>query len=227
MMNRSGTYDEVAKQLRLIDEHTYDAASGLNYHGWDAAKIQPWANPATGCSSNFWGRALGWYAMALVDTLDYFPTNHPARPQIIATLQKLSAGVVKWQDAKTGLWWQVMDQGGREGNYQEATASAMFIYALAKGVNHGYLPRDYIPAIEKGYTGIVQNLVKQDGNNSWSLTQCCQVAGLGGSPSNGKMRDGSFNYYISEPVVKNDLKGVGPFILAGIELQQLTGTKVQ
>jgi unsaturated rhamnogalacturonyl hydrolase len=205
----------------LIDEHTYDARTGLNYHGWDAAKIQPWANPATGCSSNFWGRALGWYAMALVDVLDYFPTNHPARPQIIATLQKLSAGVLKWQDPQTGLWWQVMDQGGRQGNYLEATASAMFVYALAKGVNHGYLSRDYVPAIEKGYAGIITHLIRPAGEKSWSLTQCCQVAGLGGSPSNGKMRDGSFNYYVSEPIVNNDLKGVGPFILAGIEMQQI------
>jgi unsaturated rhamnogalacturonyl hydrolase len=218
----AAAYGEVARQIRLIDQHTYDDKTGLNYHGWDAAKIQPWANPATGCSSNFWGRAMGWYAMALVDVLDYFPTNHPARAQIIATLQKLSAGVLKWQDAKTGLWWQVMDQGDRQGNYREATASAMFVYALAKGVNHGWLSRDCVPAIEKGYAGIIQNLIKPDGEKSWSLTQCCSVAGLGGAPSNGKMRDGSFDYYIGEPVVNNDLKGVGPFILAGIEVQQLT-----
>jgi unsaturated rhamnogalacturonyl hydrolase len=211
----------------LIDEHTYDSKTGLNFHGWDESKSQAWANPVTGCSSNFWGRALGWYAMALVDVLDYFPTNHPARPQIIATLQKLSVGVVKYQDAKTGLWWQVMDAGGRKGNYLEATASAMFVYALAKGVNHGYLSPDLGPAIEKGFAGIIQNLIKADGIDSWSLTQCCSVAGLGGSPSNGTMRDGSFDYYIHEPVVSNDLKGVGPFILAGIELQELVRTKKQ
>jgi len=221
MLNRTNAFDEVANQIHLIDAHTYDAQTGLNYHGWDAAKIQPWANPATGCSSNFWGRGEGWYAMALVDVLDYFPTNHPARPQIIATLQKLSAGVLKYQDAKTGLWRQVLDQGDRKGNYLEATASAMFVYALAKGINHGYLSRDAIPAIEKGYAGIVNTLIRSDGENRWSLTHCCQVAGLGGSPSNGKLRDGSFNYYCSEPVVNNDLKGVGPFILAGIEMQQL------
>ncbi len=227
MMDSSRAYDEVAKQIRLIDEHTYDSKTGLNYHGWDAAKIQPWANPLTGCSSNFWGRADGWYAMALVDVLDYFPTNHPARPQIIATLQKLFAGVLKYQDAKTGLWWQVLDQGDRQGNYLEATASAMFVYALAKGVNRGYLSRVYVPAIEKGYAGIIQNLIQPEGEKSWSLTHCCSVAGLGGSPSGGKLRDGSFDYYCGEPVVKNDLKGIGPFILAGIEMQQLTRTKIQ
>ena len=214
-------FADVAKQIQLIDEHTYDAKTGLNYHGWDALKTQPWANPATGCSSNFWGRAMGWYAMALVDVLDYFPTNHPARPQFIATLQKLSAGVLNYQDPKTGLWWQVMDQGGRKGNYLEATASAMLVYALAKGVNHGYLSRELVPAIEKGYTGILKNLIADDGGGRWSLTKCCSVAGLGGSPSNGKLRDGSFDYYVGEPVVNNDLKGVGPFILAGIEMQQL------
>jgi unsaturated rhamnogalacturonyl hydrolase len=217
----TNAFDDVAKQIRLIDEHTYNPMTDLNYHGWDAAKIQPWANPYNGCSSNFWGRAEGWYAMALVDVLDFFPTNHPARAQIISIFQKTCGCIVNWQDAKTGLWWQVLDQGGRKGNYLEATASAMFVAALAKGVNHGYLPRDYIPAIEKGYAGIIQNLIQDDGDGKWSLTQCCQVAGLGGSPSNGKMRDGSFDYYISEPVVKNDLKGVGPFILTGIEVQQL------
>jgi len=220
LFGETNDFDDVAKQFRLIDEHTYDSKTGLNYHGWDAAKIQPWANPITGCSSNFWGRAEGWYAMALVDTLDYFPTNHPARAEIISIFQKLSAGVLKFQDPKTGLWWQVMDQGDRKGNYLEATASAMFVYALAKGVNHGYLPRDYVPAIDKGYRGIIENLIKDDGNGQWSLTQCCQVAGLGGS-GNGRLRNGSFDYYVGEPVVTNDLKGIGPFILAGIELQPL------
>lgn len=218
-------YDDVAKQIRLVSTHTYDPATGLFHHAWDESKAQPWANPATGTSSNFWGRAVGWYAMALVDVLDYFPTNHPARPEIIATLQKLCQGVLKWQDPKTGLWYQVLDQGDRKGNYLEATASSMFVYALAKGVNRGYLTRDYVPAIEKGYRGIVENLLKDDGNGRWSLTQCCSVAGLGGTPSNGRARDGSFDYYISEPVVTNDLKGVGPFILAGIEVQRLTEAK--
>ena len=221
LFNEVKAFDDVAKQIRLIDEHTYDSKTGLNYHGWDEAKVQPWGNPVTGCSSNFWGRAEGWYAMALVDVLDYFPTNHPARTEIIYTLQKVAAGVLKYQDTKTGLWWQVMDAGGREGNYQEATASAMFVYALAKGVNHGYLSRDIVPAVQNGYAGILKNLIRDDGGEKWSLTKCCSVAGLGGSPSNGKMRDGSFDYYVGEPVVNNDLKGIGPFILAGIEMNKL------
>lgn len=223
----ASAFDDVAKQFRLIAEHAFDPATGLYYHGWDAVRIQPWANPATGCSSNFWGRAIGWYAMGLVDTLDYFPTNLPARGELIAIFQKLCAGVVKHQDPQSGLWYQVMDQGGRRGNYLEATASSMFVYALAKGVNHGYLPRDYIPAITKGYRGIVNRFIKDDGNGRYSLTQCCSVAGLGFKNSAGRPRDGSFDYYVNEPVVDNDLKGIGPFILAGIEMQQLTRTNIQ
>jgi len=220
-------YDDIAKQIRLVAAHTYDPVTGLFYHAWDESKEQPWAIKTTGTSSNFWGRAIGWYAMALVDVLDFFPTNHPARPEIIATFQKLCGGVVKYQDPQTGLWYQVVDQGGRKGNYLEATASSMFVYAMAKGVNHGYLPQDYVPVMEKGYRGIIGHLVKYDGNRKWSLTQCCSVAGLGGAPGNDRARDGSFDYYVSEPIVTNDLKGVGPFILAGIEVQQLTGTKIQ
>jgi unsaturated rhamnogalacturonyl hydrolase len=224
LFNSPKDFDDVAKQFQLVDEHLYDAKSGLFYHGWDSAKVQGWANPATGASSNFWGRAVGWYAMACVDVLDSLPTNHPARKEIIAELKKVSAGIVKWQDADSGLWWQVMDQGGHKGNYLEATASAMFVYSLTKGVNHGYLSRDYVPAILKGYDGIITKLVKTEGDKI-SLTRCCQVAGLGNF--GGKNRDGSFNYYVSEPMVENDLKGVGPFILAGIEVQQLAGSPVK
>lgn len=218
-----GDFDDIARQFKLIDDHTYSAATGLNYHGWDAAHVQPWANPATGCSSNFWGRAEGWYVMALVDVLDDFPTNHPARAPLIAALQKAARGILQYQDAQTGLWWQVMDQGGRKGNYLEATASAMFVYALAKGVNRGWLPPEDAPAVARGYAGITGQLLEAQANGRWSLTHCCSVAGLGGAPSDGKMRDGSFDYYVGEPVVNNDLKGVGPFILAGIEMEKLCG----
>lgn len=221
------SFDDIAKQIELIDEHTYDPRTGLNYHAWDAARVQPWANPVTGCSSNFWARGEGWYAMALVDLLDDFPPDHPARAQILTILQKTMAGIARWQDRKTGLWWQVMNQGGRPGNYREATASAMFVYALAKSVNRGYLPAGYAKVARKGFAGIVKYLITDDGNGQWSLANCCSVAGLGFKNAAGRPRDGSFGYYVSEPVVKNDLKGVGPFILAGIEVQKLTGTSTK
>ena len=209
MMSRSSS--------ALVAAHTYDPATGLFYHGWDESKEQAWANKTTGTSPNFWSRAIGWYAMALVDALDYFPADHPARPELIALLQKVCAGVVRYQDPGSGLWYQVTDQGGRKGNYLEATGSSMFVYVLAKGINHGYLSREYLPPLLKGYAGLVGQLVKVDAQGRVSLTACCSGAGLGYG------RDGSFEYYVSEPIVENDLKGVGPFILAGIEWQQVLG----
>ena len=210
-------YDDVVKQFRLVAAHTFDPKTGLFYHGWDESRTQPWANKTTGTSPNFWSRAIGWYAMALVDTLDYLPADHPARPEIVATLQKVCAGVVKYQDAASGLWYQVTDQGAREGNYLEATGSSMFVYTIAKGINQGFLSRDLLPAAINGYRGIVDRLLKVDGKGQVTLTRCCSVAGLGYG------RDGSFEYYLREPVVDNDLKGVGPLILAGIELQKALG----
>ncbi len=208
-------FDDVARQFRLVNQHLYDPQTGLYFHGWDEQRVQEWANRTTGTSSNFWGRGLGWFAMAQVDLLDYLPQNHAARGEIVAQLKQTAAGVVKYQDPASGLWWQVLDQGGRPGNYLEATATAMFVYALAKAVNHGYLARDYMPAVLKGYDGIIGRLIKTNGAGQISLTRCCSVAGLGYG------RDGSYEYYLREPVVDNDLKGVGPFILAGIEVQQL------
>jgi unsaturated rhamnogalacturonyl hydrolase len=216
-------FDDIAHQFALVKEHLYDAKTGLYYHGWDAAKIQAWANPQTGASSNFWGRAVGWYAMALVDTLDYLPTNHPARQEFIAQVNDVARGIVKYQDADTGVWWQVMDKGNVKSNYLEATASTMFVYALAKGVNKGYLPKSYEPAILKGYRGLLKEFVRTNDSGALSLIQCCQVAGLGFKSTRGGPRDGSFDYYCSEPIVENDMKGVGPFILAGIEVQKLVG----
>ena len=183
----AGSFDDVAKQFRLVGTHTYDPATGLFYHGWDESKAQTWANKTTGTSPNFWSRAIGWYAMALVDTLDYFPADHPARPEIIAMLQKVCAGVARYQDAGSGLWYQVTDQGGRQGNYLEATGSSMFVYTLAKGINHGYLSRDYLPVLLKGYAGLVEKLVKVDKTGQVTLTQCCSTAGLGYG------RDGSYS----------------------------------
>ncbi|ACB77543.1 glycoside hydrolase family 88 protein [Opitutus terrae] len=215
-------FDEVAKQILLMDQHACDPKTGLHYHAWDEKRAQPWANKETGHSPNFWGRAEGWYAMALVDSLDFFSPTHPDVEKINEVLRRVADGVVRWQDPKTGLWWQVMDQGNREGNYLEATASSMFVYSLAKAINRGYLPREkYLPAVLKGYEGIIRDLIRRDPDGKINLTRCCAVAGLGYTTSTGRPRDGSFEYYISEPIIDNDLKGVGPFILAGLELDQL------
>ena len=214
--------DDVARQIVLMDAHAYDAKAGLHYHAWDEARAQGWANKQTGTSPHFWGRAIGWYAMALVDVLDYLPASHPEVDQVVDVLRRVADGIARYQDPKTGLWYQIVDQGGRQGNYLEATASSMFVYSLAKAVNQGYLPRDrYLPVIRRGYEGIIRDLVKTDADGKVNLTQCCSVAGLGYTNSAGRPRDGTFEYYVSEPIVSNDLKGVGPFILAGLELDRL------
>ncbi len=219
-------FDEVAKQILLMDKHGYDAKTGLYYHAWDETRSRPWANKQTGQSPNFWGRAVGWYGMAIVDSLDFFSPTHPEVEHINEVLRKVADGIVRWQDPKTGLWWQVLDQGSREGNYLEATASSMFVYTLAKGINRGYLPREkYLPALLKGYEGIVRDFIKHNADNSISLTRCCEVAGLDYTNAKGRPRDGSFEYYVGEPIVDNDLKGIPAFILAGIELEQILGTK--
>lgn len=206
-------FHDVVNQFVLVHKRTYNPATGLNYHGWDERKFQKWADPQTGCSPNYWGRAEGWYAMALVDVLDFLPKDFSGRVKILEILNQVAAGIKKYQDPKTGLWYQVLDQGGRDGNYLEATASSMFSYALLKAVRKGYIGKDYKAVAEKGYTGIVEHLIKTNEDGTISLTKCCAVAGLGGNP----YRDGSYEYYVNETVRDNDPKGVGPFILASIE----------
>jgi unsaturated rhamnogalacturonyl hydrolase len=218
--NEPKDFDDIANQFKLIGEHTYDPATGLFYHGWDEDKKQVWANPQTGDSPNFWGRAIGWYAMAMVDVLDVMPKDHPDRPAILDLVQKMAGGILKWQDPATGVWWQVTNMGGQPHNYLEASSSCMFVYFLAKAVNNGYLPRTDIPAIRTGYQGLISQFVSTspDGK-SIDLTHICRVAGLD------RRRAGTYQYYTQgEKVVYNDLKGVGPFITAGIECQKLFGS---
>ena len=160
---------------------------------------------------------MGWYAMALVDVLDYLPEDHPRRAEIVTILNKVAKGIKKYQDKKSGLWYQLLDQGSREGNYLEATASSMFANALLKGVRKGYLPLKYRKTGIKGYQGILKNLIREENDGTISLTRCCAVAGLGGNP----YRDGSYEYYIGEPVRDNDPKGVGPFLFASLEIYYL------
>lgn len=213
LMNEPAIFDDVVNQFLIVHKHTYNPKTGLNYHGWDESKLQKWADPKTGCSPNYWGRAMGWYAMALVDVLDYLPLEYPGRIKILEILNQVAVGVTKYQDPKTGLWYQVLDQGNRKGNYLEATASSMFTYALLKASRKGYISADYKAIATNAYKGILDNLIHDNGNGTISLTKCCSVAGLGGNP----YRDGSYEYYIKEPVRANDAKGVGPFIMASLE----------
>ena len=215
VFNQPENFDDIALQFQLIEEHLIDPKTGLLYHGYDESRQQKWANAKTGCSPHFWGRAMGWYGMALVDALDYFPKNHPKRAQLVGYLNRLMKGVVKFQDAQSGCWYQIVDQGKRKGNYLEASASCMFVYALAKGVRMNYLAATYLPIAQKGYAGILKNFVQNDANGFIHLTKTVSVGGLGGTP----YRDGSYEYYLSEPLKKDDLKGVAPFIMASVEIE--------
>src|SRR6266496_681119 len=208
-------FDDIARQFVLMERHARDAKSGLLYHAWDESRKQRWANPVTGRSPNFWGRAMGWYAMALVDALDYFPQNHPQRGALIGILIRFGAAIEKYQDKKTGLWYQVLDKGSGKGNYLEASASCMFVYALAKGVRSSYLPARYLQVAQKGYKGIVDHFIKTDARGQVNLDGTVSVAGLGGNP----YRDGSYQYYLSERVVTDDPKGVGAFLLASNQME--------
>ena len=212
-------FDDIARQFVLMELHTRDPKTGLLYHGWDESRKQRWANPATGRSPNFWGRAMGWYAMALVDTLDYFPQSHPRRADLMGILQRLALAVEKYQEQKSGLWYQVLDKGKEKGNYLEASASSMFVYALAKGVRQDYLPARYLRLARKGYQGIEKHFIETSSGGQVNLKGTVSVSGLGGNP----YRDGSYEYYLSEKVVTNDPKGVGAFLLAANEMEIAPG----
>ena len=215
-------FDDIAKQFILMEQHARDPKTGLLYHAWDQSRKEWWANPQTGLSQNFWGRADGWYAMALVDVLDKFPMDHTKRPVLLAILRRLAAAIQKYQDPKTGLWYQILDKPNEKGNYPEASASCMFVYTLAKGVRKGYLPAKYLPVAEKGYKGITTKFLETDADGQLNLNGTVNVGGLGGKP----YRDGSYKYYMSEKVVKNDPKGIGAFIQASVEMERLANLSV-
>jgi unsaturated rhamnogalacturonyl hydrolase len=206
-------FDDVARQILLTEEHTRDPQSGLLYHGWDESREQRWSNPKTGTSPTFWARSMGWYAMAVVDVLELMPPDHPRRAAILGVLDRLARAIASVQDA-TGVWWQVLDAGSRQKNYREASASAMFVYALSKAVKHGWLDQStYEPVASRGYQGILDRFVEIDGDGRVSLTNICKAAGLGGNP----YRDGSYDYYTSVEVMTNEPKGLGAFLLASTE----------
>ncbi|MBO5834805.1 MAG: glycoside hydrolase family 88 protein [Bacteroidales bacterium] len=209
--------DDVIHQLTLIGDRTYDEKSGLFYHAWDASHQQAWADPQTGRSPNFWGRSIGWYAMALVDDLDFIPVDHPRRGEVLDLVNKLAEGMLRWQDKETHLWYQVVDKGHLEGNYLESSVSSMMMYFYAKACNKGYLPREiYWPVANDILDGLIEHRIVENEDGSISLIKCCAVSGLGGNP----YRDGSYEYYINERIRDNDGKATGPFILGCIELNR-------
>ncbi|MBI1342265.1 MAG: glycoside hydrolase family 88 protein [Terrimonas sp.] len=218
LFHEDTAFNDIADQFIWMEEHARDPKTGLLYHGWDESRQQQWANKETGQSPNFWARAMGWYADGLVDVLDYFPAGHPKRKNLIDILNRLVDALEKQQDPATGLWYDVMhyDGPGKERNYFESSAASQFVYAIAKGVRKGYLPAGKIQMAEKAYQGILQQFVREE-NGQLNLYGTVKVSGLGGKP----YRDGSFDYYMSEPVVMNDPKGIGAFMLASNEMEIL------
>ncbi len=215
LFHEDSAFDDIANQFILMEKHARDPKTGLIYHAWDESKQQQWANKKTGTSPLFWSRAMGWYADALVDVLDYFPAMHPKRKILIDILNRLVTAVEKQQDKTTGLWYDIMNYSGpgKEKNYFEASASCQFTYAIAKGVRKGYLPFEKIPVALKAYEGILKTFIVEE-NGQTNLAGTVKVSGLGGTP----YRDGSFKYYMSEPVIVNDPKGMGAFLLASNEI---------
>ncbi|MBR1667017.1 MAG: glycoside hydrolase family 88 protein [Bacteroidaceae bacterium] len=225
-------YDDAVNQLKTTYQRTLDPQTGLNRHAWDETHEMFWADKQTGLSQHCWGRAQGWYTMALIELLDALPENYERRNEVIELLKKDLDAVMKWQDKESGVWYQVMDAPQREGNYLEATCSSMFAYVLLKAYRKGYVGSTYRDAGIKAYQGILNHFIKVNEDKTLSLTHCCSVAGLGPGISEkvlkaapkvkeNKRRDGSFAYYLSEPIRENDAKGIGPFIWASLEMEAL------
>ncbi|MBL7727882.1 MAG: glycoside hydrolase family 88 protein, partial [Dinghuibacter sp.] len=218
LAHEDSAFDDVANQFIWMEQHARDPKTGLLYHAWDESRTQKWANPQTGCSPHFWSRAMGWYATALVDVLDHFPETHPKRKALPDILLRLVNALQLQQDKQTFLWKDVLNYSGpgKEKNYYEASASCQFVYAIAKGVRKGYLPQSKLAIAQKGYAAIVKVFINGSKRQT-NLTGTVKVSGLGGNP----YRDGSFVYYMSEPVITNDPKGIGAFLLAANEMEML------
>jgi unsaturated rhamnogalacturonyl hydrolase len=203
-------FDDICAQVLNAQEVMKDPKTGLYFHAWDESKAMGWANPATGLSPHVWGRAVGWLSMALVDILDILPEDHRDRAALVSMFTDLGTALVRAQD-RSGLWWQVMDRPGEAGNYLETSASSMFAYALLKGMRMGYLSQsDSAATASRALDALIERAVTFDKDGRFHLGGICKVAGLGGKP----YRDGSYAYYLSEPIVSDDYKGTGPFILA-------------
>ena len=219
------TYEDIIDQIVKTDRRTFDAKTGLWKHAWDETHTAFWADKETGQSKHTWARAMGWYVMAMIEVLDNLPADHPRRGEVIDVFKRAMTALVKHQDKKTGVWFDVLDVKDPR-NYLESTASSMYAYCLLKGARKGYLDDSFRQAGIKAFNGIVNEFVRVNADKTISLTRCCEVSGLGPAPGpyvekpNFK-RDGSFDYYMSEPIRDNDGKGVGPFIWAALEMEQL------
>jgi unsaturated rhamnogalacturonyl hydrolase len=210
------SFKEAVHEFVIARNQLRDPQTGLYFHAWDESKQAPWAHKEHGRASQFWARGIGWYAMALVDVLDFIPESETElRKTLIDISVELAADILRYQDAETGTWWQIIDKPGGIANYRESTASAMFTYFYTKAVNKSYLPESYREVAIKSYQGMINEFVTLHADGKVSMNDQCLVAGLGFG------RDGSYDYYMTERIVSNDAKGNTPFILAGVEMYKL------
>ena len=214
---KDSLFADIVHQFVAGAENTFDPVTGLYRHAWDESRSMFWCDPQTGLSDHAWGRATGWFAIALVEVLDYLPLKHPGRQALIDQLNYFVNVLPKWADPETGMWYQVLDCPTREGNYQEATCSIMFTYAFLKGLRMGYIDESHKDYILGLYPKFIKRFIRENEDGTISMTDCCSVGGLGGK----QMRRGDFAYYLSEPIIDNDPKGVGPFIWASLEWEAM------
>lgn len=211
---KARNFADIAHQFTLIYDRTFDPATGLLRHAWDSSHEMFWCNSETGQSDHAWGRAMGWYAMALVDVIPLMPEGE-GHDALVNRLNRVFTALPLFADPATGMWYQVLDRPGAEGNYLEATCNAMFAYALLKGTRLGLLENITREDARRTYESLMKCFVRTDAQGLVNLDSCCEVAGLGGK----QMRRGDYDYYINEPVRSNDPKGIGPLVWAALEYE--------
>ncbi|QAY67637.1 glycoside hydrolase family 88/105 protein [Paenibacillus protaetiae] len=199
------------RQERLMRAHMKDGRTGLLYHAWDESRRMPWADPETGCSPEFWGRSIGWYALALTEFIGLLPPADPAREELAAELAALIGALVRYQDERSGLWYQVVDKGGEPDNWLETSCSSLFVYAIASAVRQGVAGGSYLLAASKGFDGLASRM-EQDSSGRLRMPGIC----IGTSA-------GDYGNYVTRPTSSNDLHGVGAFIMAAVAMHGFTG----
>ncbi|MBW7452887.1 glycoside hydrolase family 105 protein [Paenibacillus sepulcri] len=206
--NASELVDQTLKQEKLMRTHMQDPRTGLYYHAWDERRLMPWADPETGCSPEFWGRSVGWYAIAIVDLMDDLPAGHPATAGLTGHIRNLLYSLIRYQDKASGMWYQVIDKGSRPDNWLESSCTSLFVYAIAKAIKHGYVDDDCRSAAIAGYEGLIHSLYEDE--------QGLVMPGICVGTS-----AGDYTHYVTRETSGNDLHGVGALIMACCEMDGL------
>ena len=214
-VDASHGWEDIVRQFTLVAEKTYDPSTGLFRHAWDSSKQMFWCNPENGQSQHAWLRAMGWYTVAIVEVLDIMPSDVVGRDHLVTILQHIFKTIPRYANPKSGMWYQVMDCPTREGNYEESTGSIMLVYAMMKAARLGVVDAECGKEGRRLYEQFVERFIRENADGTISMTDCCAVGGLGGKQN----RMGDFDYYLSEPIIENDCKGVGPFIWASLEYE--------